>query len=118
MATTLHSRIESAIRTAQRWEDDRALLAEIRASIPLRELVPELISEVEALWQQGSHLKNDDDDDDGGDGGGEGGDNGSNIRYMVSCFKEDDADWEGDDLLLKRLTVYFKREVMAWCNQP
>jgi hypothetical protein len=41
------------------------------------------------------------------------------IKYRTSRFREEsDSDWEGDDLLLKRLTLYFKREVMAWCNQP
>ncbi len=121
MAPALHSRIESAIQTAKRWESDKALLAEIRASIPFKELVPDLVCETEARCR--SYLLKSSsaaDDSDGGkvkvEGLGEKEDD--SIQYKTSCFKDDDADWEGDDLLLKRLTLYFKQEVMSWCNQP
>ncbi len=40
------------------------------------------------------------------------------IKYMTSCFRDDDANFKIGDLLLKRLTLYFKQEVMVWCNQP
>ena len=116
MAPALHSRIESAIQTAKRWESDKALLAEIRASIPFRELVPDLVCETEARCR--FYLKNNNSTTTAitGDGGGEANEDG--IQYKTSCFKEDDSNWEGDDLLLKRLTIYFKQEVMSWCNQP
>ena len=111
MATPLHSRVESAIRTAKKWEEDKTLLTEIRASIPFKQLVPELVCETEARCQ--AYL-NSTASADGAVNDGEGG----GAEYLTQCFKEDDADWEGDDLLLKRLTLYFKLEVMTWCNQP
>lgn len=121
MASTLQSRLESAINTAKRWESDKELLAEIRASIPFRELVPELVCETEDRCR--SYLNNSSttegevkDDNNNNDAVEEKVD--EDIQYKTLCFKDDDADWEGDDLLLKRLTLYFKQEVMTWCNQP
>ena len=101
--STIHTRIESANRTAKQWEADRELLAEIRASIPLKELVPELVCDNEKRWNVFLD----------GETGGSG-----PVQCKADCFKEDDGDWEGDDLLLKRLTLYFKQSVMKWCNQP
>lgn len=121
MASILHSRIESAINTAKRWESDKELLTEIRASIPFKELVPELVCETEDRCR--SYLNNsstaeevNDDNNDDDDVAAKKVD--EDIQYKTSCFKDDDGDWEGDDLLLKRLTLYFKQEVMTWCNQP
>ena len=111
MESTLHSRIESAVRTAKRWESDKALLTEIRASIPFKELVPDLVNETEARCR--SYLNSTADDEAKVDAVED-----DEIQYKTSCFKDDDMDWEGDDLLLKRLTIYFKQEVMSWCNQP
>ena len=116
----LHSRIESAITTAKRWESDKSLFDEVRASIPLRELVPELICELEERWtayEKWSASKTKETvttevEEDGDD------DNIATIEYKTACFRDDDVEWEGDDLLLKRLTLYFKQEVMTWCNQP
>ncbi|KAL9184428.1 hypothetical protein ACHAXT_002514 [Thalassiosira profunda] len=105
MASALHARIESAVATAKRWESDEALLAEIRASIPLRGLVPELVCATEARWR--SYLGND-----------SSGEEENEVEYETECFTDDDGEWEGDDLLLKRLTLYFKLHVMRWCNQP
>ena len=101
--STIHSRIESANRTAKQWEADRTLLEDIRASIPVKELVPELVCDNEKRWSVFL------------DGGS---DWSVPVQCMTECFKEDDGDWEGDDLLLKRLTLYFKQSVMKWCNQP
>jgi len=112
MASDLHRRIESAIRTAKQWESDKALLAKIRASIPLKELVPELVCEAEARWR--SYLN----DNTAGAAEKEATGECDGANCKTSCFRDDDADWEGDDLLLKRLTLYFKQEVMVWCNQP
>lgn len=108
---TLQQRIESAIATARKWESDKTLLTEIRASIPFQELVPDLICETEDQCRM--YLNNSSNGNDNGDDTGKG-----DINYKISCFKENDADWEGDDLLLKRLTLYFKQEIMTWCNQP
>jgi len=123
MSSTLHSRIESAVNTAKRWESDKSLFAEVRATIPFRELVPELVCETEARWKSyldaynacgGSKEANEEKEE---DVEGKISDKDA-INYKTSCFRDDDAEWEGDDLLLKRLTLYFKQEVMAWCNQP
>ncbi len=113
MASSLSFRVESAINVAKRWESDKSLLAEIRASIPMRDLVPELVCETEARWKcyLSKFL---------GDGGeaAVGVHRVDGVQYKTSYFREDDSSWEGDDLLLKRLTLYFKQEVMVWCNQP
>lgn len=113
MSPTLSSRVESAINVAKQWESDKALLAEIRASIPMKDLVPELVYENEARWQYylSKFMV------DGGEEAG-GANDADDVRYKTSYFRDDDAAWEGDDLLLKRLTLYFKQEVMVWCNQP
>ncbi|KAL7538660.1 hypothetical protein ACHAWF_006166 [Thalassiosira exigua] len=106
---SLHGRIESAARTAQQWEGDKFLLEEIRASVPLRDLVPEQVRDVEARCR--AYL--------GGDApGGDEIEEGPAAADSNPYFADDDLEWEGDDLLLKRLTLYFKRHVMAWCNQP
>eukprot|EP00580_Thalassiosira_gravida_P016583 CAMPEP_0201663636 /NCGR_PEP_ID=MMETSP0494-20130426/5360_1 /ASSEMBLY_ACC=CAM_ASM_000839 /TAXON_ID=420259 /ORGANISM="Thalassiosira gravida, Strain GMp14c1" /LENGTH=1060 /DNA_ID=CAMNT_0048142267 /DNA_START=184 /DNA_END=3366 /DNA_ORIENTATION=+ len=110
MASDLHRRIESSIRTAKQWESDKSLLAEIRASIPIRELVPELVCETEAQWRLYLNKT--------ADGEAKEEAAGDSVNYRTSCFEKDDAYWEGDDLFLKRLTRYFKQEVMKWCNQP
>lgn len=107
MATPLHGRIDSAIRTAKQWESDKSLLTEIRESIPMELLVPELVCEREADWR--SFLS--------GDGNTSSAGAGENVTKSP-YFRDDDVNYEGDDLLLKRLTLYFKTEVMKWCNQP
>ena len=105
MSGTLQRRAESAVNTAKKWENDKTLLAEIRSSIPFKELVPELVCDVDNQCRSYiNSTKVEDCKDD--------------IQYKTECFKEDDIDWEGDDLLLKRLTIYFKKEIMSWCNQP
>lgn len=105
MGTPLHGRIDSAIRTAKQWESDKALLTEIRESIPIELLVPELVCDREADWR--SYLNNDAHYHDAA------------VKATKSpYFRDDDVNYEGDDLLLKRLTLYFKQDVMKWCNQP
>ena len=120
MASILHSRIESAINTAKRWESDKELLTEIRASIPFKELVPELVCETEDRCR--SYLNNsstaEEVNDDNNDDDVAVKKVDEDFQYKTSCFKDDDGDWDGDDLLLKRLTLYFKQEVMTWCNLP
>lgn len=121
MASTLSSRVESAVNVAKRWESDESLLAEIRASIPIKELVPELVCETEARWRFYLSKTAADDGEEAKDGkivDVDAGIKEDAIQYKISCFRDDDAAWEGDDLLLKRLTLYFKQEVMVWCNQP
>ncbi|EJK75569.1 hypothetical protein THAOC_02700 [Thalassiosira oceanica] len=102
----IHTRIESANRSAKQWEADRDLLAEIRQSIPLKELVPELVCDNEKRWNVFL------------DGVVVDSNRSGPVQCTTDCYKEDDGDWEGDDLLLKRLTLYFKQSVMKWCNQP
>ena len=109
MATPLHGRIDSAIRTAKQWESDKSLLTEIRNSIPMQLLVPELVLR-EVEWRSFLNI---------GDGAAT-----ADAACTASSFtkspyyRDDDINYEGDDLLLKRLTLYFKQEVMKWCNQP
>uniref|UniRef100_A0A7S2L2R3 Thioredoxin domain-containing protein n=1 Tax=Skeletonema marinoi TaxID=267567 RepID=A0A7S2L2R3_9STRA len=105
MATPLHGRIDSAIRTAKQWESDKSLLKEIRESIPMELLVPELVCEREAEWRS---FLNDDDTATAA----------APAVTKSPYYRDDDVNYEGDDLLLKRLTLYFKAEVMKWCNQP
>ena len=69
----------------------------------MERLVPEQVCEREADWQ--SFLNNDNSA-------------ASLIVTKSPYFRDDDVNYEGDDLLLKRLTLYFKEEVMKWCNQP
>lgn len=113
MASNLSSRAESAINVAKRWDSDKSLLAEIRASIPMKDLVPELVCETEARWKLYMNKF-------AVDGGVEDGsiNQADGLTCKTSYFRDDDGAWEGDDLLLKRLTLYFKQDVMVWCNQP
>ena len=71
----------------QGWEKDQSLLDEVRASIPLDELMPDRAGS--ARQEEKSPYAND-----------------------------DDSEYEEDDLLLKRLALYFQRDVMTWVNQP
>jgi len=68
-------------------------------------LVPEHVCAREAEWR--SLLS-----------GNDGNDTVASSVSKSPYFRDDDANYEGDDLLLKRLTLYFKQEVMKWCNQP
>ena len=81
------SRISSGFATVQGWEKDQSLLDEVRASIPLDELMPDRAGS--ARQEEKSPYAND-----------------------------DDSEYEEDDLLLKRLALYFQRDVMTWVNQP
>jgi hypothetical protein len=108
---SLHPRIESAIRTAKQWESDAALLTEIRASIPFEDLVPEQCLDVKlrcrSFLDDARVNENTDQEIEA-----------EKTRLRDSLKREDDSNYEGDDLLLKRLTLYFKREIMTWVNSP
>jgi len=111
---SIHSRIDSALRTAKTWENDPLLLAEIRASIPFVDLLCGEECAVEVAWRQltadeagavdAAEIKRDEST--------------TIIKCSKDLFRDDDAEFEGDDLLLKRLTLYFKQDVMKWVNQP
>jgi len=84
------ARIQSGIQTAEAWDDDPSLLAECRLMIPFSELMPELVSN----------------------------ENENNTGITDSPFESDkDYMYQGNVLFLKRLTVYFQKE-MTWVNQP
>jgi len=97
---------------------------------PFKELVPELFCETlsflesvaanEKAEPKSDGVKDDDKNqtaaDDSTKAESKGG--GDKIQYKLSCFRDNDDDYEGDDLLLKCLTLYFKQEVMTWVNQP
>ena len=116
MSDPLSSRIASGLNTAKAWDDDRALLQTVRESIPLDKLMPE--------W----YVNRD---------GGDGDDLPSHLEPALRALfprrifqssvhtsstspyaREDDVSYEGDDLFLKRLALYFKVDVMTWVNNP
>eukprot|EP00804_Cyclotella_cryptica_P029072 CCRYP_005259-RA/>CCRYP_005259-RA protein AED:0.02 eAED:0.02 QI:1661/1/1/1/0.75/0.6/5/3045/1066 len=117
--SALHARIESAIRTAKQWENDAALLSEIRASLPLHDLVPEQLVPLESRWK--AFLSNDASVVDATEHQQQQQHHHDNINAQAKrspYHRDDDAHYESDDLLLQRLTLYFKRDVMTWVNQP
>ena len=116
MSDPLSSRIAAGLETAKAWDDDRAILQTVRESIPLDKLMPE--------W----YVNRD---------GGDGDDPTSHLEpalralfprriFQSSVYtsttspyaREDDVLYETDDLFLKRLTLYFKVDVMTWVNNP
>lgn len=123
MSDPLSSRIASGLQTVKAWEDSKQLLKSVRDSIPLEKLLPE--------W----YANRNDGVDDGVDSTPPPGDtlrqlfprrvfqssaeDGTGSQSHISPYaREDDASYEGDDLLLKRLTLYFKLDVMTWVNNP
>mmetsp|Transcript_760 Transcript_760/g.1304 ORF Transcript_760/g.1304 Transcript_760/m.1304 type:complete len:849 (-) Transcript_760:1998-4544(-) len=90
MADKLTSRINAGIATVQQWEADEQLLQECRAQIPFHLLCPDQFYH---LYQE------------------------ERICDDSPYAKEDDMNYQGDDLLLKRLTLYFK-QIMMWVNNP
>lgn len=88
MSTAFISRLHTGLKTVEKWENED-LLAACRKMIPFRELCPE-------------HFfpKNDD-----------------SSRQQSPYAKPDDSNYKGDELLLKRLTLYFK-SIMTWVNNP
>ena len=116
MSDPLSSRIASGLQTAKAWEDPQ-LLKTVRDSIPFQKLLPE--------WYANADHRNDGVDDDAlrhmfprrvfqsSD------EDGTASQSHISPYaRDDDASYEGDDLLLKRLTLYFKLDVMTWVNNP
>ena len=123
MSDPLSSRIASGLHTAKAWDEDPQLLKIVRDSIPFEKLLPE--------WYANRN-------DDADDGVGSPLPPGDALRRMFPrrvfqssaedgtadqshtspYAREDDASYEGDDLLLKRLTLYFKLDVMTWVNNP
>lgn len=111
MSDPLSSRISSGLATVRAWDEDPALLLEVRRSIPLEKLAPPHdlstgtaggchVPEGMAILQQQRSLEAD------------------TTATTSPYFRADDVNYEGDDLLLKRLTLYFKLEVMSWVNNP
>ena len=109
----IHPRIESAISTAKQWESDRFLLTEIRNSIPFEDLVPETSLVIKDRCE--SFLNGIKESDEPRNTIV---DNDAKLKLRDSLRRKDDLDYEGDDLLLKRLTLYFKKEIMTWVNSP
>mmetsp|Transcript_18760 Transcript_18760/g.41735 ORF Transcript_18760/g.41735 Transcript_18760/m.41735 type:complete len:1089 (-) Transcript_18760:816-4082(-) len=118
MSDPLSSRISSALATVRAWDEDPALLLEVRRSIPLEKLAPPRdvrgintststgtaggchVPEGMTILQQQLSLETD------------------TTATTSPYFRADDVNYEGDDLLLKRLALYFKLEVMSWVNNP
>lgn len=89
MAENLSPRLRSGLATVKQWEADKELLKECRQQIPFHLLCPE----------QFHHLN-------------------KNEQVKESPYgKDNDNMYKGDDLLLKRLALYFKG-IMTWVNNP
>ena len=90
----LSPRIHGGLSTAQKWENDVALLETIRAQIPFDELVPE------QQFYNNKAKRN------------------AKYTYQRSPYAKDDDDlFQGNDLLLKRFTRYYQK-FMTWVNNP
>lgn len=125
MSDPLSSRIASGLQTVKAWDEDPALLKTVRDSIPFEKLLPE--------WYEN---RNDNGDNGVGptyppDGAlrdmfprrilqlSSKNSTAHRISQHASPYaREDDVSYEGDDLFLKRLTLYFKLDVMTWVNNP
>ena len=99
----------------------------------MKELVPELVCDLESGWNSFLSLGASDNDDDIANVAATSntakkieenncGETKTNVKNDASFknkyYRPDDTNYEGDDLLLKRLTLYFQKEVMKWVNQP
>ena len=92
MAEKLSARINSGLETVRQWESDKELFKLIRNEIiPFHLLCP----------QQYHHLAED-----------------KSAIKESPYVKPDDQKYQGDDLLLKRLTLWFQKDVMTWVNNP
>ncbi len=96
MSESLTPRIRGGIATVKKWENPDLLLA-CRSEIPFHELCPEQFYLVAADNTAISSTEN---------------------RIKESPYtRPDDNKYHVDDLLLKRLTLYFKG-IMTWVNNP
>jgi hypothetical protein len=93
----IRSRIEAGLTTVQAWEADPSLLFECRCLIPFH-----LLRDDDARVPEGSLFSP----------------GPPRTEEAAEFYREDDASYQGDDLLLKRLTLYFQKHGMAWCNNP
>ena len=99
------SRIQSAIETCRAWDADSTLLVECRAQIPFHLLCPEQYYIDTHNRSKGNDVTIDDKKK-------------KERSITKSPFaKNDDDKYEGDDLLLKRLTLFFQ-DLMTWVNNP
>ncbi len=97
MSEKLSSRITSGLATVKLWEEDKELLVLTRNQIPFDVLCPE----------QYHHLRNKQDKS-----------NASSTTLEENPYAQPgDEKYQGDDLLLKRLTRYFQK-MMTWVNNP
>lgn len=88
MSDQFVSRLHSGLTTVKKW-DNQDLLKKCRSEIPFHELCPEQF-----------FLADDE-----------------NSSKASPYAKDDDYKYQGDDLLLKRLTKYFQ-SIMTWVNNP
>jgi peptide-N4-(N-acetyl-beta-glucosaminyl)asparagine amidase len=84
------ARIRSGSQTVEAWDADSSLLAECRLMIPFEQLQPELKGNQNLLGEA------------------------LDSPYQ----RDDDFLYEGNALFLKRLTLFFQKDVMTWVNQP
>ena len=102
MSQQFISRLHSGLETVKKWESKELLLA-CRKNIPFQDLCPE------QFYLR--HANQDSPDQNGSS------DHPDNNKSPSPYAKPDDEDYQGDDLLLKRLAVHFQ-SMMTWVNNP
>jgi len=111
--SNLTNRIISGLETVKRWEselEDKILLAQIRSLIPFNVLCPEDFY----LIQRRASLRKAPITD-----ASEASLEGRNILASDNPYAAVDDDlYESDDLLLKRLALFFQKSFMKWVNNP
>ena len=94
MEDRLTAKIVSGLKTVEKWESEDLLMA-CRKEIPFHKVCPEQFYL--------PPITNDEED--------------KRTTNASPFAKPDDCKYDGDDLLLKRMTVYFK-SIMTWVNNP
>lgn len=94
MSEKLSSRINSGLATVKQWESDKELLTLTRDQIPFDLLCPK-------QYHHQHHQRKDE----------------TTMIEESPYAQPGDDKYQGDDLLLKRLALYFKK-MMTWVNNP
>ena len=97
-------RIQSGIATVEAWDDDPSLLAECRLMIPFAQLMPELHGQTTTTTTTTNNNNNNN--------------NETTSEETNPYARDDDFLYQGNALFLKRLALYFQKDVMTWVNAP
>jgi len=118
----LVNRIQSGIETVKKWEselEDKALLSEVRSLIPFDVLCPEDFYLIQRRAVAAALLRKAPTTCTGASQSSI-----ETISEQVTSatnnpyFVDDDDLYESDDLLLKRLALFFQKSFMKWVNNP